>query len=154
MKISKYETRLNSNRNVYIAECGSYNIDGRKIYNNPLLLNDFFGDVIGLRSAAEEHVYVACLDQKCHIIGCFEASHGSVNASMFPVREIFQKALLIGAVNIVVSHNHPSGDCTPSEEDIKCTERLWQAGQLLGVSVLDHIVIGDFFYSFHEEGKF
>lgn len=149
MLISKYETIIDSKHEIYLKESGSFKVDGRKLYNNPIDLADFFGDTIGIRNAADEHVYIACLDTKCHIIGCFEASHGSCNTSMFPVREIFQKALLIGAVSIVICHNHPSGDYTPSSADISATNRVKQAGEILGINVLDHIIVAANNYSYY-----
>lgn len=91
MKIARYDSMIDKSGSVYLHETGSFNIDGRRSYSSPDALAGFFGDAIGIRQAAEEHVYVACIDTKCHIVGCFEASHGSVNASMFPVREILQK---------------------------------------------------------------
>lgn len=154
MKVKKYELRLDARRKPIIAETGTeYRIDGRKTYNNPGLFAEFFGDTIGIRQAANEHVYIACLDTKLHMIGCFEASHGSVNETIFPVREIFQKALLIGAVHIVICHNHPTGDTTPSAEDVKATERIREAGQLIAIPVLDHVIVGAgnrAYYSFAE----
>ena len=147
---------INPNNETYLKETGSFKIDGRRVYNNPVDLAEFFGDVIGIRQAADEHVYIACLDTKCHIIGCFEASHGSCNASMFPVREIFQKSLLIGAVNIAISHNHPSGDYTPSADDINCTNRIKSAGELIGITILDHVIVAAnnySYYSFYENGR-
>lgn len=72
----------------------------------------------------------------------FEISHGTVNMSVLTPREVFQKALLANAVGIILLHNHPSGDCTPSNEDIKVTKRLMEAGDIIGVNVLDHLVIG------------
>lgn len=151
MNIPKYEVRINSSMEVYLAESGFYKIDGRRVYNNPSDLSEFFGDVIGIRNAADEYVYVACLDTKCHIVSCFEASHGSCNASIFPIREILQKALIGNAVNIVVGHNHPSGDYTPSSDDITATDRLVKAGDIVGIKVLDHIIVAantDGYYSF------
>ena len=142
MKLVKYDSFVNESGTTYIAECGSVNIDGRKTYNNPALLADFFGDSIGIRNCAEEHVYIACLNQRMKMIGCFEVSRGSVNSSMFPVREILQKSLLIGAVNIALSHNHPSGDVTPSAMDINATKRLKQACDICGIGFADHVVIG------------
>lgn len=142
MKLAKYDSFVNESGTTYIAECGSVNIDGRKTYNNPALLADFFGDSIGIRNCAEEHVYIACLNQRMKMIGCFEVSRGSVNSSMFPVREILQKSLLIGAVNIALSHNHPSGDITPSAMDIDATKRLKQACDICGIGFADHVVIG------------
>lgn len=72
----------------------------------------------------------------------FEISHGTVNMSVLTPREVFQKALLANAVSIILLHNHPSGDCTPSKEDINVTKRLMEAGDIIGVNVLDHLVIG------------
>ena len=88
-----------------------------------------------------------CLNTKNVITSVFELSHGNVNSSTFSVREIFQKALLANAVAVIFIHNHPSGDHTPSREDVEETKRAVEAGKLLGVQVLDHIVIGDLFYS-------
>ena len=142
MKVKKYVTIINPSGAVCLAECGSYVADGRRVYSSPALLADFFGNVIGIRQAADEHVYIACLDTKLHIVGCFEASHGCVNYSLFPVREILQKSLLIGAVSIVLSHNHPTGDYTPSKQDIEATKRLKEACNICGLSLLDHVIVG------------
>lgn len=72
----------------------------------------------------------------------FEISHGTVKMSVVSPREVFQKALLANAVGIILLHNHPSGDCTPSKEDINVTKRLMESGDIIGVNVLDHLVIG------------
>lgn len=90
---------------------------------------------------------MVCLNTKLDMTSVFEISHGNVNSSVVGVREVFQKALLANAVNIILIHNHPSGDCTPSREDIDITKRLKEAGQILGVDVLDHIIVGDNRYS-------
>lgn len=157
MKVKKYDLRINKENRPVIAESGTeFKVDGRKVFNNPDLLVDFFGDSIGIRQAANEHVYIACLDTRLHIIGCFEASHGSVNETMFPVREILQKALLIGAVNIAISHNHPAGDPTPSQADIQSTNRISKAADLIGMHVIDHIIVAantKTYYSFRENEK-
>lgn len=90
----------------------------------------------------EEHLYMVCLNTKLHMTSVFEISHGNVNSSIFSVREILQKALLANAVNIVIMHNHPSGDPTPSRQDVTMTEKLQEAGQIVGIGVLDHLIIG------------
>ena len=82
------------------------------------------------------------MNTKLEMTSVFELSHGNVNSSIVSVREMFQKALLANAVSIILMHNHPSGDSTPSREDIQVTKRAKDAGDLLGVQVLDHIVIG------------
>lgn len=87
-------------------------------------------------------MYMVCMNTKLYMTGIFEISHGNVNSSIVGVREVFQKALLANAVSIIFIHNHPSGDPKPSREDIAITKKLVDAGDLLGVQVLDHIVIG------------
>ena len=141
MKVKEYKTMINNDGSVCLRECGLYVADGRRVYSSPDLLADFFGDSIGIRQAAEEHLYVACLDSKLRIVGCFEGSHGSVNTSMFPVREILQKSLMIGAVSIAISHNHPSGDYTPSRQDVDATKRIKQACDVCGLSLIDHVIV-------------
>ena len=100
----------------------------------------------------EEYMYMICMNTKNKIIGVFEISHGSVNSSIVSPREVFQKALLANAVSIIVMHNHPSGDPTPSREDVEVTKRLVEAGKIVGVEVLDHIIIGDQYSSLKEKG--
>lgn len=93
-----------------------------------------------------------CLNTKNKVIGVFEISHGNVNSSIVGTREVFQKALLANAVSIIFLHNHPSGDCTPSRQDIEITKKLSEAGKLMGIEVLDHLVIGDRYCSLKEKG--
>ena len=68
---------------------------------------------------------------------------GTINASLVSLRDIFLQALKYGAVYIVLLHNHPSGDATPSGNDISVTKNVYDAGELLGIHLLDHIIIGD-----------
>lgn len=138
----------------YIAETGAYYADGRRRYQFPDMLVPFF-EGIGMRELAEEHVYCACLDARLHLIGCFEASHGAAIFAYFPVREILQKALLIGAVCIAVCHNHPSGDATPSARDLESTQKLKDACEIVGLSLIDHIILpahSSCYFSFANEG--
>ncbi|PLX91032.1 MAG: DNA repair protein RadC, partial [Desulfuromonas sp.] len=82
------------------------------------------------------------LDSKNRIVCLDQVSTGSLNASIVHPREVFKSAMLSSAAAILFLHNHPSGDPTPSKEDLELTKRLKEAGELLGVRVLDHIVIG------------
>ena len=100
-------------------------------------------DGLRLHEQAEESFYICTLDTKNQVTGIFEVSRGSLNASIVHPREVFKRALVQNANSIICIHNHPSGDPTPSREDISTTNRLVEAGNLLGVSVLDHIIIGD-----------
>lgn len=95
-----------------------------------------------MQELPEEYMYMVILNNKLQVTGVFEISHGNVNSSIVGPREVFQKALLANAVSIILMHNHPSGDPTPSSEDIKVTQRLIKAGEILGVQVLDHLVVG------------
>ena len=93
------------------------------------------------------------LNSKAKLIGESDISKGTVNASLITPRELFIEALQKNAVSIVIMHNHPSGDPTPSKEDMLTTKRIREAGLLIGIELLDHIIIGNNCYmSFREEG--
>lgn len=106
-----------------------------------------------LQHLKQEHFFTILLTTKNTIISYEEISRGGLNiASIFP-REVFNKALKKGAAKMILVHNHPSGDPTPSSEDINLTNRLMEAGKLTGVRVLDHIIIGEGEYiSLKEQG--
>ena len=78
---------------------------------------------------------------KNHLIGVETVSIGSINASIIKTRDVFKGAILANAVSIILCHNHPSGELTPSTEDIDITKHLIEAGELLGIKVLDHLII-------------
>jgi DNA repair protein RadC len=84
-----------------------------------------------------------CLTTKNRVIAYHEVSRGQLDASIVHPREVFKVAILANAASIILAHNHPSGDPTPSIDDIQLTRRLVNAGELLGIAVCDHIVIGD-----------
>ncbi|RGG64358.1 hypothetical protein DWW96_09620 [Eubacterium sp. AF17-7] len=91
-------------------------------------------------------------DAKCNPLGVFELGHGSVNACILNPREIFQRALICGAVNIVIAHNHPSHDSTPSKEDDEVALKISRAGKLMGIKLVDFIIIGNGYFSYNEQG--
>ena len=106
-----------------------------------------------LRFLAKEQFVVVLLNSKNRIIGTETISEGSLTGSVVHPREVFQPAILQHAAAIVVAHNHPSGDPSPSMEDREITHTLVEAGKTMGIPVLDHLVIGDgTYYSFQEEG--
>lgn len=155
MKVNNYIVTLNKDYMPVLCENGSFTIDGRKKMNNPDNLFTFFSSM-GFKDAAAEHVYMVCLDIKGRLIGCALVSSGSFNASFFPVRDILQKALLLNAASIAICHNHPSGDITPSPEDINATKQLKNACEVIGIKLVDHLIIGahqgHYYYSFFSEG--
>jgi DNA repair protein RadC len=101
--------------------------------------------LLSLHDCANEHFCIFSLSTKNKIIGVHTLFQGSLNASIVHPREVFQAALLNNAASIVCFHNHPSTDPTPSSEDISVTKRLLEAGKILGIDVLDHLIIGDEF---------
>ena len=96
-----------------------------------------------MRYKNKEIVKLLMLDTKNNIITDVLISEGSLNASIVHPREVFLEAIKRSANRIVLVHNHPSGDPMPSNEDIKITKRIYDAGKLLGIDLLDHIIIGD-----------
>ena len=82
------------------------------------------------------------LDSRHRILGITEISRGTLTASLVHPREVFKAAILANAAAIIVAHNHPSGDVTPSSEDDKVTKRLREAGKVMGIRVLDHVIVG------------
>lgn len=96
-----------------------------------------------------EHFLVVGLDAKHAVIGINTVSIGSVTMSIVHPREVFKPLILMNASAVILAHNHPSGDPTPSQEDRALTRRLKDGGELLGITVLDHVVLGeDRYYSF------
>jgi DNA repair protein RadC len=91
---------------------------------------------------SEEYFIAFHLDAKNQVIGYQVVSHGTLTASLVHPREVFKAALLSNANAIIVAHNHPAGSLSPSQEDLSTTETLIKAGDLLGVKVMDHIIVG------------
>jgi DNA repair protein RadC len=94
------------------------------------------------------------LNTKNRVIKKEIVSFGSLNANVVHPREVYKEAILNSAASVIVSHNHPSGDPTPSREDLEITEKLYEAGKIIGISLLDHVIIGEdgYFYSLKERG--
>lgn len=108
-----------------------------------------------LKDQEQEHVMVLFLNTKNEILRQKTIFIGSLNSSVAHPREIFKEALRSAAAHIIVAHNHPSGNPTPSKADLAFTERLIQAGEMIGIDVLDHFIIGDHeFLSLRAEGIF
>lgn len=106
-----------------------------------------------LRYLQKEHFVCLFLNTKNHVIAQETLSMGSLNAAIVHPREVFRAAIKCSSASLICAHNHPSGDPTPSPEDIKLTKRLLEAGEIVGIEVLDHVVIGDGkFVSLKEQG--
>ncbi len=120
-------------------------------FNNALEIKGLMTEVFNLDSKADEYVYMIAFNNKMKVLGVFEVSHGTVNYSPIEPRGLFMRALYVGATNIVLVHNHPSGEIYASKTDRAVSERIKEAGELLGIKLIDHIIIaGDGYYSFKE----
>lgn len=97
----------------------------------------------GMRHLKKEHFKVMLLNVKNHLMSVEDISIGSLSASVVHPREIFKHPIKKSASAVILVHNHPSGDPTPSQEDINITRRIHEAGKILGIDVLDHIIVGD-----------
>lgn len=118
-------------------------------FTSPLQIFQMFSF---LNQETKEYFLTLHLDGKNRIVCMEEVSVGSLNQSIVHPREVFKTALLSSAAAIVLIHNHPSGDPSPSREDREITRRLKEGGDLLGIRVLDHIIVGDSYLSFVEQG--
>jgi DNA repair protein RadC len=96
-----------------------------------------------LKGKKKEHFLVLCLDTRNHLINTHQVSVGSLDCSIVHPREVFKEAISSCAASVIFVHNHPSGDPTPSEDDIKLTKRLIEASEIIGIEVLDHIIVCD-----------
>lgn len=130
----------------------NYDIDTDSILS-PITGRDMFEKIFKMSNQAEEVMSMVALDCKGKVIGAFEISRGSLNASTSHPREIFKRAIACNAHSIILSHNHPSGSLTPSDEDINMTKRLVKCGNIIGIQMLDHIIItSEGFLSLKEYG--
>lgn len=118
---------------------------------SPTQLANLVKNNFHLEQCTEEHMILLCLNTKNHVIGAFTVSIGSLSASVVHPREIFKRAMLLNSASIIMVHNHPSGVPDPSQEDDAITKRIKEAGTLLGINLLDHIIMaGDTYYSYKE----
>ncbi len=106
-----------------------------------------------LKDLDREQFIIACLNTKNEPTNISVVAVGTLNKAIVHPREVFKTAILSNAANVIAFHNHPSGDTEPSQQDIQLTNRLYEAGELLGIKLLDHLIIGDgTFTSLKEKG--
>lgn len=106
-----------------------------------------------IKDKTKEHFKLILLNTRNKVIGISTVSIGTLNSNLVHPREVFKEAISHSAASVVLAHNHPSGDSEPSEDDLTITKRLVEAGKILGIEVLDHIIIAkNGFFSFKEKG--
>jgi len=96
-----------------------------------------------MKNLSEEHFVTLHLNARHQVIGYHVVSHGTISASLVHPREVYKAAILSNAYTLILAHNHPGGSASASADDIKTTEQLVKAGQLMGVNVLDHLIVTD-----------
>ena len=152
MQINTYELILDTetkHSSLQLKEALSY--PGDTMYT-PLAIFTMMVELFHLERMADEYVYLIAFNNKMKVLGLFQVSHGIGNASLIDPRGIFMRAVYIGASNLILVHNHPSGVTTPSKEDISVHKRLKEAGELMGIPIVDHVIIGsDGYLSFKEQ---
>ena len=146
-----YDAELRNKRTVLVR--------GKKIIYTDAMTDckkvfEFSIKELRLDKKAEEYAFMLAYDTKKSLIGVFEISHGTINTALLSNREIFMRALLIGAANIIIVHNHPSGNILPSGQDRDVCKRIMNAAKLLEIPLDDFIIIGSGeYYSFRKENE-
>jgi len=139
---------------VYIREVRiQYHCTGKPLLavSSPKAAKEFIVSI--LPDNSREHCIGLYLNAANEVICYSLISTGTANGATVSPRDIFQRALAAGAVSLIFSHNHPSGHAAPSEEDIRVTRRIKEAGELLGIRLLDHLIVSDTdCYSFQDNG--
>ena len=106
---------------------------------------------IRLGTARQKEFHVLILDNKHRVIEEKMITLGTLNRSLIHPREVFAPAIELRAAAIILIHNHPSNDTNPSDQDIEITKRLYEVGNIMGIEILDHVIIGDNYFSFVDE---
>lgn len=150
MRITSYSVELKDKLNVLVKEDAVNYLDVP--LNSSGAIVEMMNALFRLRLKAEEYVYILAVNTKCHPVGVFLLTKGTIDRSLVSPREIFVRLFLCGANCFVMVHNHPSGDPTPSTDDMIMTKKLKECSTLVGVNFLDHIIIGDSYFSFTDKG--
>lgn len=153
MRINKYRTELNGDQHNILVKESSCNYSKTENLDNPGKICNMLNDLFRLNMQAEEYIYMIALNTKQKVLGVFEISHGTVNASILNPRDVFIKALLCGASSIVLAHNHPSQDTFPSKMDIEIHRKIFECGELMNIKLLDSLIVGNGYYSFAENNR-
>ncbi len=137
------KTRINIYSVKQVKEKGGlYDLEGINV-NSPADGYGVIQTVLDLNNESVEKFGILNLNTRNKISGIHVISVGTLNSTMVHPREVFKAAMLNNSASIILFHNHPSGDPTPSAEDITLTKRLVEAGKIMGIQVLDHLIVGD-----------
>ena len=147
VKIIELMAAIELGKRIYLKK----EIDSREKYNNPSKI--YLDNLHLIKDKKQEYFYCFYLDNKNCLIERKLLFMGTINRSIAHPREIFKEAYLLSSSGLICMHNHPSGDVSPSMEDIELTKVLVEIGKLQGIKVLDHLIVSNNgYYSFYEEG--
>lgn len=148
VKAIEIKAAIELGRRIYIEN----NKLGGIILNNSLKIYEYFKDLVGDKK--QEYFYTVYVDTKGRYIDKKCLFVGTINNSIVHPREIFKEAYLLSANGIICIHNHPSGDPTPSKEDIMITRKIKEIGMIHGIRLVDHLIVGvNSYYSFYEDNE-
>ena len=150
--VYEYSAMLNERQLPVLKETAFYDAGNYADLNSPEKIAEFFNKNFKMENRGEEYVYMVAFDSKYHVLGIFEISHGTVDASLLGTRELFLRLLLIGAVHFAMIHNHPSGNPAPSRDDTLIAGKIKAASEIMNITFSDNIIIGrGNYFSFKEE---
>ena len=151
MRINKYSLELDENRLPVLVKQASNNYPELDKCSNPGNIAKMLRVVFHADMLAEEHLWVIALDTQLNVKEVFEVSHSTYAFTVSNQKGMFTRLLLSGANSFVIAHNHPSGETIPSNEDYKITEDCKQAGKLLDIVLIDHVIVADDKYIYIRE---
>lgn len=154
MRITKYRLDLARCRHVLFEE-SSVEYDGWHC-EGPHSIVEMVNNLYQLNKRAEELFYLVALDVRVSVSGVFELSHGTCCNAILDMKAVFSRLLLVNSSSFVLIHNHPSGDPSPSKEDISSFDRAIECSGVMGMSGMDYIIVGggNKYYSFFEQGHY
>ena len=153
VKITSYDMVLDAEGlpSLSVSNVSEYDGDGK--LDTPAKTASMLRQCFRAHELAEEHVWLLCLNAKGNLTAVSDVSHGGYSESLVDPRPIFTRALLLGASHIILAHNHPSGDPTPSRCDIDASRTVDEAGKMLGCRLIDFLIVcRDRYCSFSEQG--
>jgi len=146
VNIQKYDLRI-------VKESGNRYEFENKYVKTPEKAHQVFIKILELDKRSEEVFAMLTIDVKSKLTGVFTVSIGNLTSSLVKPREVFKRAILQNSAAIILAHNHPSGNPQPSQDDIKLTKNLMEAGEIVDIEIIDHLIIGDgnYFISMKEK---
>ena len=142
MKVVSYRLELDELRHPILVHEKDINYEVNSLTHPEDVVN-LCNKMMRLNSLAEENVIAICVDNKNSVLGIFRVSHGTANFAVCNPREVFIRALVVGASGFFLVHNHPSGNPNPSKDDLDCMERMKKTGNLIGIKLIDFLIVGE-----------